>query len=359
MAAALKTQFIEAVRLMPDGIQDFLTTELPKAPDISTPADVDAANIATGVLSKFLLDVFRPFAGFTPIEMLARIGQHNSVLESAMIAGLEYLGDQADAENQARDFEIIEPEADAAYLPGSLRLIAKLNNSPALQMAVEIEGAAPVSLASDNGQDFYGFVRLEEVGSYTATFTALFEDERTQTASVSFAMATEAQPGGNPPQQPDGSDLNAFESAVQILKAAIAKAMKYGDAAAEEIAGTVVAAGRQVVRVGDTVIDTLYGTPSTAYTAARDKVNAAIDALEGWISGDRSITRTRAMTLDDLFMTKLADMNAAGQSYNAAVIATYWQNNQHPAGGYTSCPESLSGAAQAMNDKYGPGTVTI
>lgn len=360
MAAELKTQFIEAVRLTPDGIKDFLAAEIAEPPAISTPGDVDAAIIASGVLSKYLLDLFTPFAGLTPIELLLRIGQHNNVLESAMLAGLEYLEDQAGSENNggAEDFTIIEPAEGGSFLPGSLRLIAEITNGSALQMAVEVAGASPAALSSEDGISFYGFIRLEEEGSYSATFTALFDDDSTQTASVSFSIATEAQPGGPEPGNPDGSDLTAFESVVKILKSAIEKAMSYGDAAAEEIAGTVVSAAQQVVRIGDTVIDTLYGTPSAAYTAAKTRINAAIDALQDWIDGDRSLRR-RALTLDDLFMSKLADMNAAGQAYNASVIATYWQNNQHPSGGYTSCPEVLTGAAQAMNDKYGPGTVTL
>jgi hypothetical protein len=353
MAAELKQEFIEAVRLMPDGIQDFLTTPLPTAPTISTPGDVDAAIVASGVLSKYLLDLFVAFDGFTPIEMLARIGQHNNVLEAAMIAGLEYLEGEADSEGGggAEDFTILEPEEGGSYLPGSLRLIAKATNQSILQMAVEAGSAAPVSMASEDGQSFYGFVRLEEVGSYTATFTALFEDESTQTASVSFAMATEAAPGGSEPANPDGSDLNALTAAKKILDAAIAAASKSAESAGD-VGNAVVNAGRDLLRIGKSVLDKIDAAIPNPYQILKN----ACDALESWL-GTRSLSRT--LQLDDLFMAKLAAMNAAGAAFNAAVIALYWQNNQHPAGGYTSCPEVLTGAAQAMNDKYGPGTVTL
>jgi hypothetical protein len=197
------------------------------------------------------------------------------------------------------------------------------------------------------------------VGSYTATFTALFEDESTQTAAVSFAMATEAAPGGSEPQQPDGSDLNAFEAAWRILKDVIDRAIKAADdVTIGEMAGAVISAAQQVIRLGSAALSKLGTVASAAAKAIGDKVDAAIAALQDWLGG-RGLSRSRALTLDDLFMAKLAAMNAAGQAYHAAVIAIYWQNNQHPRGGYTSCPESLAGAAQAMNDKYGPGTVSF
>lgn len=352
MAAELKTQFIEAVRLTPDGIQDFLTTALPTAPTISTPSDVDSAIIANGVLAKFILDACAPFGGLTPVELLLRIGQHNNVLETAMLAGLEYLGEAAGGD-AAVDFTIVEPEAGGAYLPGSLRLTAQVDNGSILQIAVEVGTEEPVSLASDDGVSFYGFVRLEEVGEYTATFTALFEDESTQSASVTFTMSTDPGAGN-----PDGSDLNALDTAMQILQDLIDQATKNAEEAAyTALGGAVVAAGRQVIRIGDTVIDWISDTASTNIEIIRDAFNLTMDELADWILGARSLSRSRTMNLDDLFMSHLAAMNSAGQTYHDAVVALYWQNNQHPAGGYTSCPEVLKDAGMVMNDKYGSGTV--
>jgi hypothetical protein len=54
----------------------------------------------------------------------------------------------------------------------------------------------------------------------------------------------------------------------------------------------------------------------------------------------------------------IGDLKYELDNYCAAIVADWEQRNPHPATGYASSPENLTGAARAMNAKYGPGTVT-
>jgi hypothetical protein len=104
-----KQAYIEALELLPEGLQDFLTKQIPEAPTCDAPGDVESAIIAQGLLSKFLLDLFREFAGLTPIPIFMRIGQHNPVLQSMLFAGLEYIGGAIGL------VEIVAPKAGGVY----------------------------------------------------------------------------------------------------------------------------------------------------------------------------------------------------------------------------------------------------
>jgi hypothetical protein len=231
VAGALKQEFIEAVRLTPDGIVDFLATPLPAAPTISTPADADAAILASGILSKYLLDLFATFEGLTPIELLLRIGQHNSVLESAMLAGLEYIEGADSAEN---DITVLEPQDGVSYTPGEMRFIAKVSNGFCIGMTLTL-GADPIKMVSQD-DIFTQFVNME-VGDYTATFDASFEDTTTQTASVNFSVE-EYDPENPPepplppeeqPKPPGGTNITSFTRARDHVKSAYTKVIAYTD----------------------------------------------------------------------------------------------------------------------------------
>jgi hypothetical protein len=215
MAGALKQTFIEAVRLTPDGIQDFLETPIPTPPEISTPADVDAAIIASGVLSKYLLDVFTVFAGLTPVELLLRIGQHNSVLESAMLAGLEYLEGSDSGE---QDLIIESPEDGVAYAPGEMRFFCTVRNGNAIYVIMELDGSEAKMFSVADGWQQYADVAT---GDHTVTMTASFEDGSEATATVNFSVANageEPPPGEEPPEPPGGDDLEAIRRALDNVR---------------------------------------------------------------------------------------------------------------------------------------------
>lgn len=216
MAGALKQTFLEAVRLTPEGIDAFLETPLPTAPTVS-PSD-DTANEA---LASFLLDVFRPFAGLTPVELLLRIGQHNSVLESAMIAGLEYLEGSDSDENTVTIFEPIE---GTAYAPGEMRFSCSVSNGKAIGVNLKIgDGESLKMFAEDNLWRQFVLVTPADT---TATMTATMDDNSQVSATVNFIVedtGTVPPLPGEQPEPPGGKDTSAIQRAYQVFMNALKK----------------------------------------------------------------------------------------------------------------------------------------
>lgn len=352
---SVKTDFIQDFRATPEGIATFLETEIPTLAAISTPVDVDAAIIAQGVLAMNLNLILKAFEGLTPIELILRIGQHNSVLESAMLAGLEYL--EGDTENAQTDFEILEPSAGTTYLPGNVRFNVRVNNGHIVQMAVEIGELAPIALDSDDGNAFYGYAHIEDVGSYTATVTALFDNDATQTGTVSFVLATSTEPPTPEPAAPDGEDLwtleidlDHFHVAVRGIGETTMSADGLSVSIDKDILDTIAAAADKVVDTGGRILEKI----GSAAVEAASRVATAIDAI---FSGSRSVQSRALIAYQAEMLLMVGDLVSAVDSYSSYVISKYWELNQHPAGGYTSSPEVLRGAAAAMNDRYGPGSV--
>lgn len=202
MAGALKQTFLEAVRLTPDGIVAFLETPIPAAPTIGTPADVDAAILASGVLSKYLLDLFTPFAGLTPIELLLRIGQHNSVLESAMLAGLEYIEGSADGDTSENgEFSISSPQPGdigqgVVYSASDIPFIAIVTKGTCTKMLIDTLTLLPadvvktgVTMHEIDGK-WRQYMNLTQ-GQYTVSMTATFETGDPVTHNVGFTVIPE------------------------------------------------------------------------------------------------------------------------------------------------------------------------
>jgi hypothetical protein len=215
MSGELKQQFIEAIRLTPDGIAGFLTTEIPEPPTISTPSDVDSAIIANGLAAKYICDLIAPFAGLTPIELLLRIGQHNSVLESAMLAGLEYL----EGANAAQGFTVLAPQDGGVYLPGEMRIRCEVTNGTCEAITCAIGEGESFDLIERDGI-WQQYVNVEE-GELSASFTAYFTDADPAAQIVNFTISVELEPEpGQPPipieAQPDppgGTDPDAQDKA--------------------------------------------------------------------------------------------------------------------------------------------------
>lgn len=205
MAGALKQDFVEAVRLTPDGIKEFLETPIPEAPTVS-PAD-DTANEA---LAAFLLNLFRPFAGLTPVELLLRIGQHNSVLESAMIAGLEYI---EGADSESNGLTILEPQDGQTYDAGEMRFTASTSNAVCIGMSMTLDGGDPIKMVS-NGEQWGQYVDVG-AGEHTVEMNASFENGGNANANASFTVAEAGQepPPETPPEPPGGKDTEALDRA--------------------------------------------------------------------------------------------------------------------------------------------------
>lgn len=119
MAANSKELLIEALNSTPDGIDAFLETGIPALLTIGEPTTVDAAIIAQGQLAYNLNLVLKAFEGLTPIELLLRIGQHNSVLQGALLAGLELVS----GERAEFDFYFVFPSSGGVYQPGDFTFV--------------------------------------------------------------------------------------------------------------------------------------------------------------------------------------------------------------------------------------------
>jgi hypothetical protein len=88
----VKNAFVEALNDTPDGIKSFLEVPLPSLAGIGVPSTVDEAIIAEGTLAANLNTILTAFVGLTPVELLLRIGQHNVVIQSMLLAAIQYIG---------------------------------------------------------------------------------------------------------------------------------------------------------------------------------------------------------------------------------------------------------------------------
>jgi len=265
MAGELKQEFIEAVRLTPDGINDFLETPIPAAPTIGTPTDKDSAIIANGVLSKFLLDLFAPFAGLTPVELLLRIGQHNSVLESAMIAGLEYL-EGSDSDEQGLQF--IEPTDGGTYSPGEMRFTVAAQNGTPGRVNLTVDGGDPVKMTTeDKGATWRAFQSVD-AGEHTAECSAQFDGSEVKIITCVFTITAEGEeppPGEDPPEQPEGTD----------------------DEALDRLHKQILTAYRQLLSFGNLGDPDEYKTRMSAFTAAVSQFLSSITATSPGIAATK------------------------------------------------------------------------
>lgn len=217
----LKQQFIDAIRQTPSGIDGFLTAEIPDPPSVDTPADIDAAIIVNGVCAKYVLDLFRPFAGLTIVELMLRIGQHNSVLESAMLSGLEYLTD-SQAEH---DFEIVEPTDGTVYYPGEMRITAISKNDTVIKSMTGAIGDDTFEMKAFDGE-WRQYVNLMDAGEFTLTLTATFPKGEPSPQTVTFTIS-DSDPGDpdppDDPEPPGGDDEPAVDEAKKKFQDALKK----------------------------------------------------------------------------------------------------------------------------------------
>jgi hypothetical protein len=216
---SVKSDFVTALRATPDAIAALLETPLPTVPEgLTVPTDEESANIMTGILSFYILQIFSTFQALTPIELALRIGQHSNPIEAICLAGLEYLEDSG--ANTA--FDIIEPVDGKKYKQGDIRIIVKSRGKiSTVDVTVDHNSIQDqVSLTPDNsGKMFYGYVRCDEIFDYTFTFSAAFNTSSdnnsppkvdVKTATVTISITDEAD-GENA----SGTDLTAFDIAAQ------------------------------------------------------------------------------------------------------------------------------------------------
>jgi len=249
-----KTQLLEALRATPDGITAFETTPIPDPPAASPPTTVDDAIIVNGVCAYYLMEVFRSFAGLTPVELLLRLGQHSSIGEGLLLTGLQFLAGQ----EGTGELLIAAPEDGATLAPGNLRMVVQGVNTPLKTVSGSLNDA-PVSFeppadAQGDSNTWVGYADVT-AGSYTLTVTA------TQPAAMAgadgppleaTAAFTVAEAAGEDVEPAEGQDAPSVESAEQTLEQAV-----------QNFYETVA-------------ID----SPAAVVTAARDNVQAALDVFK-------------------------------------------------------------------------------
>lgn len=224
--SAVKQSFITALRDTPAGIAGFLTAAIPEPPECSEPTGVDDAIVVNGLCAFYVLELFRAFAGVTPVELLLRIGQHNSVMESALLAGLQYL-----AESQAApEFEIVEPTAGQVLLPGELRITARSKNETVIKSLAGTLGEKTFQMKAVEGV-WRQYVTVSD-GEQTLTLTATFAAGDPLSQTVNFLVSAEPVESEDPeedpiePEPPEGEDLEALQRADTLVQDAYAQLME-------------------------------------------------------------------------------------------------------------------------------------
>jgi len=365
----IKDDFIaEILADLPEGIRDYLDAEVPEPPEVSMPTDVDSAILVNGVCAWYVLELFRPLAGLKLVQIPMFLGQLNTVNGGMLLASLEY-----DETSQAeQNFKVIQPQEGGTYYPGNVRLQAQCQNGNLIQIAVEMgDQLTAMDYDEDNGV-FWGYVRAEDLGPYTITFTGLFEDDSTQEITVTITISDTVDPENpeNDPEDPDGGDWWAVEMAKKTFDKAYTWVTKGGvigiiaGKVADEITESdneqVKAMTEQATNAAQAVVGAAKKVVQTvAETMVNNAINKILDMIEQ--IGTRDLSRgdpvVVGMDFDEL-VASLGELKSSVDGMYSDAYQRYMKLNQHPSTGYTSCPEVLTGAKEAMNEKYGPGTVS-
>lgn len=184
---AIKDGFIAIWNdMLPAGVLSVAEKAIPTAPTIATPTTVDESIIAQGVLSKYLLDVFKEYEGFTPIDLILHIGQRNNVNKAMLLSALEFT-------NKAEpSYSVMSPlpSGQAAYLPEtaisfSIKIMSSIQDAftisdiSCILTALYGGGNVNIALAVDENdpERFAGTFQINTPGQWTVTFSVSFDDE--------------------------------------------------------------------------------------------------------------------------------------------------------------------------------------
>ena len=247
-APTIKQQLVEAWRSEDDltpGVVEFLTAEIPMPPEINAPADEAAAIVANGIAAKYILDLFRPFAGLTPVEMILHIGQLNTVLQGAYLSGLEYL-DASGMQNTLlfdapKDGAIISADAAGTAL---VEILVKATNGDLRHCDFTVEIASNPGFAIKSGgmqaatESRFCVGLMLEPGEYILTAQGWFDVGSGETlveASINLTITDPDDPNAPPPDpddptqptrdNPTGDQAVALQQAFDACQAAYRKFM--------------------------------------------------------------------------------------------------------------------------------------
>lgn len=207
-----KETFIQDLLQLPEGLDEFLDTQIGNFTPITIPRDTDDAVIAMGnANAQIVNNLLVPFSGMKLIELIMRIGQFHSGVISLLLANMEYVGPAGGEWG----LEFIEPVNGNTYLDTSETepvffsvQVDQAEFLDSLTVTVDDENGESTSVsmaASDDypdGDVYIGQTTLPitpvtitpwTIG-YTATAEASYRHEdttETKTASVTFSITND------------------------------------------------------------------------------------------------------------------------------------------------------------------------
>lgn len=195
-------QLKDGFAVLPDSITELLDKTLPEPPTISIPTTVDDAIIAQGVLSKYLLDVFKELTGFSIAAAMMHIGQLNTVNQVVALASLQVQPNWV-------EIEVILPSDAVFYstessflceiaIDGNAESIDAVTlhridpDSSTLESAM-LTGQEAVDLELLTEEDiqenhFYAEQIISTAGDYEYSFSAFVNDSEVNSDSITISI---------------------------------------------------------------------------------------------------------------------------------------------------------------------------
>jgi len=174
---------------LPEGVRDFVNTEIPALQPTSSPSDVDGAIIAQGILAHNLNEILRAFQGMTLAAIPLYIGQLNTVNQGLLCAALEFVGGSG-------DLKIIAPVDSGTYLGFFGVREGEWYSAQVLRGVI-----TSISCLLDDGEAFDltedtenpGIWKAEwptAMGDHSVVFNAAYSDKTTTTETSSFSVSS-------------------------------------------------------------------------------------------------------------------------------------------------------------------------
>jgi len=344
------TLLAEAITDLPQEIQDKLNTVIPALTATTDPTSDENQNI----LAHNLNTIFKTCLEGVPLLAIPLfIGQLNTVNQGLLVAALELVQQSGGG---AGGFEIVNPTDGKAYLPGDVRFQVRPTGGAKIQQAaVDIDGGDPVPLQWDDQGFFWGFARLETEQTYSATVAVLYADDKsdagtgdTEEQTVSFSISSEADAPG------EGGDFGPVEYALDGLKDSAEKATEGIQQELPETTGLI----NDVIAYARKFVATTWQEVEDETREAWQRTKEDLETLSGLINDLTLAKGARSLTPEDqVVITIIGDITTQAETVYSEAAQAWFEANPHPPTGYATSPKVLSGAAKAMNEKYGPGTV--
>ena len=196
---SLKSMFLNSLNVVPTAVLDFVDTPIPDFIETSEPTTVDEAIVTQGILAHNLNDLLMAYSGLPVVDLILRVGQRNTVLQSLLLACLEYRSPDI-----AGEFEIVQPENDSWYYDGE-EITFQANVTEGLAdvtgFRVLFSTGSTVTLSSEGSGSVFTGVTALNLAEYTetessveeiATFQAEFGDA-VVSHSVTFTLGTQGE----------------------------------------------------------------------------------------------------------------------------------------------------------------------